>query len=72
MSDEATKAPNVIYLQTIPDDGVNHWDETTWCQDRINADDVTYVRFDLVMEAARMFVPTEWRDAFRTVLLTKH
>ncbi len=30
--------PNVIYLQWAPDG------ETTWCQDKINADDVRYIR----------------------------
>lgn len=36
------QAPEVIYLQYAPDG------ETTWCEDKINKDDVRYVRADLV------------------------
>ena len=40
-------APKTIYLQNWSDDPDV---ETTWCKDKINDDDVTYIRFDLVLD----------------------
>lgn len=40
------KAPKEIYLQ-INDETANC---ITWCEDKINDDDVQYVRYDLVKE----------------------
>lgn len=34
------KSPNIIYLQ------IHEFPDTTWCMDRINDDDVVYVRAD--------------------------
>ena len=50
-----TKAPDKIYLQVDPDDeGTCGWiDEITWCQDKINDNDVEYVRADLVKEVKK-------------------
>ena len=55
-------APNRIWLQSWSDDpGV----ETTWCADRINDDDVEYVRVDIVhgmIEAVKAFKDPIQRD----------
>ena len=37
------KAPDKIYLQITDDEG-EHSDEITWCVDKINDDDVEYIR----------------------------
>jgi len=47
------KAPGKIYLQVDPDgdrpESVDQdLDGVTWCQDRINDNDVAYIRADLV------------------------
>ena len=46
------KAPDRIYLQIDPDgEGAFYQiDETTWCQDKINDNDVEYIRADLVKQ----------------------
>lgn len=52
-----TKAPGKIYLQVDPDDeGMDDIDwtaEITWCQDKINDNDVEYIRADLVKQEVR-------------------
>lgn len=45
-----SKPPERIYLQVDPE-GYNQEINTTWCQDRINDDDVEYVRADLLCDA---------------------
>ncbi len=42
-----TDAPEVIYLQWIPND-IPFNDEITWCVDEIHEDDTKYIRADVV------------------------
>lgn len=42
-----TKSPEAIYLQCDED---GYTDDTTWCRDSINDQDIKYVRADLVKE----------------------
>lgn len=54
-----TKPPEAIYLQCDED---GYTDDTTWCRDSINDQDIKYVRADLVkslIEAADA-VDTDW------------
>lgn len=48
------EAPEEIFLQVDPEgDGPGEWDTldgATWCQERINHNDVRYVRADRVMQ----------------------
>jgi uncharacterized protein YbcI len=49
--DEILKsAPERIYLQLVESDYVDnlYGAEETWCQDKINDDDVEYIRYDIV------------------------
>lgn len=46
MSD--TKPPEILYLQCDEDGWAD--DEITWCRDKINDQDIKYVRADLVKE----------------------
>lgn len=39
---------DIIYLQVCEDEESEWLGEVTWCQDRINNDDVKYIRADLV------------------------
>ena len=44
------KPPEKIYLQVDPEgeSATDYYEGVTWCQDRINKNDVEYIRADLV------------------------
>lgn len=46
---ESTKH-DIIYLQVCEDEESEGLGKVTWCQDRINNDDVKYIRADLVKQ----------------------
>jgi len=44
-----------IYLQTEEDSEDDEWEGRTWCEDRINNDDVEYIRSDINAELKKQF-----------------
>lgn len=67
---ESTKH-DAIYLQVCDDDEDPWCGEVTWCQDRIHAEDVKYIRTDLVEARIRKAVEAECAEAQNQIMMLR-